>query len=177
VTLELRRAVPADAARLALIAAATFALACPDGSKAVDINHYVTANLTEERFAGYLADENRLLFLAEEQGIPVGYTMVILGEPSDADVARAITLRPSAELSKMYVFAGHHGRGVAAQLMALSVAAAREAGASGIWLGVNDENARANRFYEKSGFAIVGTKSFQLGANVESDFVRERPLA
>ena len=40
---------------------------------------------------------------------------------------------------------------------------------------MNDENARANRFYEKSGFAIVGTKTFQLGANLESDFVRERP--
>ena len=35
--------------------------------------------------------------------------MVILGEPGDADVAAAITLRPSAELSKMYVFAGITG--------------------------------------------------------------------
>jgi ribosomal protein S18 acetylase RimI-like enzyme len=177
VTLELRRAVPADAARLALIAAATFALACPDDSKAVDINHFVTTNLTEERFAAYLADASRILFLAEENGMPIGYTMVILGEPTDADVLAAITLRPTAELSKMYVFAGHHGRGVAAQLMALSVRAAREAGASGIWLGVNDQNVRANRFYDKSGFAIVGHKTFQLGANIESDFVRERSLA
>ena len=55
-------------------------------------------------------------------------------------------------------------------------AAAREAGASGIWLGVNDENARANRFYDKSGFTIVGAKTFTLGSRVESDFVRERLL-
>ena len=175
-TLELRRAGQGDAARLALIAAATFALACPDHARAGDVNHFVTTNLTEDRFVGYLADENRILFLAEDDGVPIGYTMVILGEPIDADVAASITLRPTAELSKMYVFSGHHGRGVAAQLMALSVEAAREAGASGIWLGVNNENVRANRFYEKSGFAVVGTKTFQLGAEVENDFVRERPL-
>ena len=61
--------------------------------------------------------------------------------------------------------------------MELSVQAAREAGASAIWLGVNDENARANRFYEKSGFAVVGAKTFALGSRIEHDFVRERLLA
>jgi ribosomal protein S18 acetylase RimI-like enzyme len=41
---------------------------------------------------------------------------------------------------------------------------------------VNQQNDRANRFYEKSGFAKVGTKRFKLGANWEEDFVRERVL-
>ncbi|MEP6478552.1 MAG: GNAT family N-acetyltransferase, partial [Rhodoglobus sp.] len=42
----------------------------------------------------------------------------------------------------------------------------------GVWLGVNQFNARANRFYEKSGFAIVGTKKFLVGEKYEDDFVR-----
>ncbi|UFS57974.1 GNAT family N-acetyltransferase [Subtercola endophyticus] len=175
-TVLYRQAEPADSARLALIAAATFAFACPDDAPVADITSFITTQLSEERFAGYLADENRMLFLAENDGVPVGYTMVILGEPADPDVAAAITVRPTAELSKMYVFAGHHGSGVAAELMARSVEAARAAGASGVWLGVNDENARANRFYEKNGFAVVGAKTFQLGSRLESDFVRERLL-
>jgi ribosomal protein S18 acetylase RimI-like enzyme len=41
---------------------------------------------------------------------------------------------------------------------------------------VNQENARANRFYEKSGFTLVGTKHFLVGDRLEDDFVRERPL-
>ncbi|MCU1482318.1 MAG: family N-acetyltransferase [Subtercola sp.] len=175
-TLEIRRAAEADASRLALIAAATFAFACPDDAPVADITHFITAQLSEERFAAYLAEENRILFLAEDDGVPVGYTMVVLGEPADPDVVAAITVRPTAELSKMYVFAGHHGRGVAAELMARSVDSARAAGASGIWLGVNDENARANRFYDKSGFRVVGAKTFQLGTRLEHDFVRERRL-
>ena len=60
--------------------------------------------------------------------------------------------------------------------MQASLRAAAEAGGRGIWLGVNSQNARAIRFYEKSGFRKVGTKSFSLGSTVEHDFVLERAL-
>ena len=60
--------------------------------------------------------------------------------------------------------------------MAASLEAARARGAVGIWLGVNEENVRANRFYEKSGFVRVGTKKFLVGERWEDDFVRELKL-
>ena len=60
--------------------------------------------------------------------------------------------------------------------MHASIGAAAAAGARGLWLGVNSQNARAIRFYEKSGFRKVGTKSFTLGNTVEHDFVMERPV-
>ena len=62
------------------------------------------------------------------------------------------------------------------ELVEASVAAARDRGASGMWLGVNQFNPRANRFYEKSGFERVGIKKFLLGGDWEDDFVRERAL-
>ena len=102
--------------------------------------------------------------------------MLVFGEPHDEDVAAAITMRPTVELSKVYVLPGHHGAGVSSMLMDASLAEARTRGAVGIWLGVNEENARANRFYEKSGFAIVGTKRFRVGEVYEEDFVRELVL-
>ena len=153
-----RQAGPQDAARLSLVATATFVLACPQHTTAGGIQEHLASTLTVEKFAEYLADGERMLFLAESEGLPIGYTMVILGAPSDPDVQAVLTLSPTAELSKCYVVAGLHGQGVAAELMRLSVAAAKARGASGIWLGVNDQNARANRFYEKSGFRVVGTK-------------------
>jgi ribosomal protein S18 acetylase RimI-like enzyme len=60
--------------------------------------------------------------------------------------------------------------------MANTVDTARLAGAATVWLGVNEHNPRANRFYEKSGFAIVGNKRFLLGGRWEDDFVRELKL-
>lgn len=102
--------------------------------------------------------------------------MLVAGEPADADVAAAVTIRPTIELSKCYVDPGFHGAGVGAGLVAASAEAARARGAASVWLGVNQENARANRFYEKQGFALVGTKRFLVGDRYEDDFVRERVL-
>jgi GNAT superfamily N-acetyltransferase len=106
----------------------------------------------------------------------LGYTMSVDAETSDADVAAALTVRPSVELSKFYLLAEAHGTGASAALMAATLDAARARGAAAMWLGVNQENARANRFYEKNGFVQVGVKHFLVGENLEDDFVRERVL-
>jgi GNAT superfamily N-acetyltransferase len=106
--------------------------------------------------------------------VPAGYTMLVLGEPSDPDVVAALTTRPTSELSKCYVMPGHHGAGVAAALMARTLDAARARGAAAIWLGVNEENAKAQRFYAKSGFVAVGRKRFLVGDRWEDDLVLER---
>lgn len=176
-TITIRTAEQPDAASLAVVAAVTFPLACPphttDEAKAA----FVATMLSEERFAEYLADEGRVLLIAEDDGgQAIGYTMVNLGEPADSDVSAAIRIHPSSELSKCYVMPGHHGAGVAGELMAASLVAAAEAGASGIWLGVNEENGRAQRFYAKHGFERVGSKRFLVGDRLEDDWVMERAL-
>ncbi|WBU36939.1 GNAT family N-acetyltransferase [Homoserinibacter sp. YIM 151385] len=174
----IRLALPADAAALHRIAALTFPLACPPDATEAAKRSFIAEHLSEEAFGRYLADPARILLIAVEasSGEPLGYTMLIGGEPSDEDVAGAIRIRPTIELSKIYVHPGHHGAGLAARLMASSLDAARGTGAAGIWLGVNDQNARANAFYARQGFEQVGRKRFRLGDRWESDFVRERPL-
>ncbi len=166
-----RRASVDDAALLARIAAATFPLACPPHTRAEDIAEFIASVLSEARFAEYLADPQRALFVCETEGVPSGYTMLILTEPIDPDVAAAVTTLPTAELSKVYVLPEFHGGGIAALLVETTVAEARERGARSVWLGVNQENVRANRFYEKAGFAQVGTKRFLVGGRYEDDFV------
>lgn len=171
-----RQAIAADAAALARVAAATFPLACPPHTTDEAKAEFIASHLSETSFAGYLVDARRELFLADVDGAVAGYTMLVFGEPSDSDVAAAITIRPAVELSKLYVLPAHHGASVASALLETTLAAARARAAAGIWLGVNQENARANRFYEKSGFLMVGTKKFLVGARWEDDFVRERAL-
>lgn len=171
-----RRASVDDAALLARIAAATFPLACPPHTRAEDIAEFIATVLSEARFEEYLADPQRALFVCETEGVPSGYTMLILTEPSDPDVAAAVTTRPTAELSKVYVLPEFHGGGIAALLVETTVAEARERGARSVWLGVNQDNVRANRFYEKAGFAQVGTKRFLVGGRYEDDFVRALEL-
>ncbi len=177
-TVNVRPATEADASALAAVAAATFPLACPPHTTDAAITHFIATVLSEERFTEYLADPARDLVLAEtSDGAAVGYAMLVHGEPADADVAGAIRVRPTVELSKCYVLPGHHGAGVAALLMRASLDAAAARKAEGIWLGVNEENERAQRFYGKHGFEKVGAKRFLVGDRLEHDWVMERPLA
>ncbi|WP_306363595.1 GNAT family N-acetyltransferase [Nocardia sp. CC227C] len=172
VTVEL--ASSADATALAEVAAVTFPLACPPDAGAADIAAFVADVLSPQRFADYLADPTRTVLAAVADGRIVGYSLLVAAEPNDPDVAAAVTPRPVTELSKLYVLPGHHGHGVAAALMAASLDRARVAAHAGVWLGVNQQNQRAQRFYAKHGFQVVGTKTFLVGAQLHSDFVMQR---
>lgn len=169
----IRPATVADASALAELASETFPLACPPGNTAESIQHFIDTHLSESHFATYLADPARAILVAGEFD---GYTMLVFEEPSDADVASAITKHPTVELSKCYVRAANHGSGLASELMQASIELARSRGAAGVWLGVNELNDRANAFYAKHGFEQVGTKKFLLGDHWEDDFVRELAL-
>lgn len=173
---SVRRAVASDSAVLAQVAAVTFPLACPPHTTDEAKAEFIATHLSRSSFDTYLADPTRDILVAEVEGEAVGYTMLVFAEPTDSDVVAALTLRPSIELSKFYVVQGHHGQGIAGALMGETLTLARKRGAAGVWLGVNEENARANRFYEKNGFARVGTKHFLVGDTYEDDFVRELVL-
>jgi ribosomal protein S18 acetylase RimI-like enzyme len=180
--ITIRTARPADAPALADLAAETFPLACPPHTTEAAIAAFIAEHFTVARFDEYLADPARMLLIAEDPEDAedtarlLGYSMLITGEPGDADAAAALSRRPVVELSKFYTRSAAHGTGVAAPLMAATLEAAAATGVASVWLGVNEENARAIRFYEKHGFAKVGRKHFTVGGRVEDDWVLERPF-
>ena len=175
-SVTVRFASAQDAPLLHELAAATFALACPPGTSPESIVEFVAENLSQERFAGYLADPLREVLVVEHDGTPAAYSMLVYADSADPDVVQALTVHPSAELSKLYVLETAHGAGVGAALIEASVEAAAQRGFAGIWLGVNTLNQRANRFYEKRLFRVVGEKKFALGGRLEEDYVRERVI-
>ena len=172
-----RRAAPGDAAELHRLAARTFGLACPPGTLPSDVDAFVALNLSEPKFEEFLTDPNRILLLAESDGTPVGYTMLVRSPIADPDVRAVVDVESSVELSKFYVLAEGHGSGIATELMRSTLAAAAETGAATCWLGVNQQNVRAGKFYAKYGFEVVGTKRFLVGEQWHDDHVRLRSLA
>jgi ribosomal protein S18 acetylase RimI-like enzyme len=169
-----RRADPADAGLLHELAARTFGLACPPGTLQADIDAFIVDNLSADNFRRYLADKDRILLIAAADGVPAGYAMLIGGPITDPDVAAVVDEPASIELSKFYVAADRHGSGLASALMTATLAAAAEAGAEYCWLGVNQHNERAARFYAKHGFDVVGAKRFRVGTEWHHDHVRLR---
>ncbi|MGD9620333.1 MAG: GNAT family N-acetyltransferase [Mycolicibacterium sp.] len=162
-------------AELAEVAAQTFPLACPPAAAPPDIAAFIAENLSAERFTAYLDDPDRAVLTATVDHRIIGYAMMIRGVPKDADVARVITAGPVVELSKMYVLPRSHGTGTSSALMSAALREADKLGAHCVWLGVNQQNHRAQRFYAKHGFTVAGTRTFRLGTRVERDYVMVRP--
>jgi ribosomal protein S18 acetylase RimI-like enzyme len=165
-----------EAGAVAEVAARTFALACPPTAAPSDISAFIDASLTAQSFAGYIADPQRQVAIAIVDGSVVGYTMLIFDPPAD-DIARQLTTTSTAELSKIYVDPSLHGRAVGSLLFDDAVTRVRTAGRAAVWLGTNQANQRAQRFYEKSGFVRVGDKRFLLGSHWEDDFIYELVLS
>ncbi|HEX5253891.1 MAG TPA: GNAT family N-acetyltransferase [Mycobacterium sp.] len=170
-TFHIAPAGSGDALELAAVAAQTFPLACPPAVSADNIASFIDANLSADRFDEYLSDPDRAIVTARQGGRIIGYAMLVHGVSDHAGVQRAVQTRPAAELSKMYVLPDRHSSGAAAALMERMLAVATDWGVRCVWLGVNRANQRAQRFYLKSGFTIAGTRTFQLGTDVESDYV------
>ncbi|MEV4345768.1 GNAT family N-acetyltransferase [Actinoplanes sp. NPDC049596] len=171
-----RRATVSDAELLHDLADRTFQLACPPGTKAEDIEAFVATNLSTESFRGYLADPGRIILLVASEDVPIGYSMLVSGKIENEDVAAVVDEKVSIELSKFYLLADRHGSGAAAALMTATLAEAAATGASFCWLGVNQQNQRAAKFYAKHGFEVIGVKRFLVGAEWHDDYIRRRAL-
>lgn len=170
-------ATAADLPELADVARQTFPLACPPSVRPEDVAAFIDDNLSADRFRAHLQNPDRTVLVARRDERISGYTTLIRGVPdNEDDVQRAVSLRPAVEVSKLYVLPDDHGTGVAAALITAALRHADELGAKSVWLGVNQLNERAQRFYAKHGFTISGTRTFHLGAGVENDYVMTRPV-
>lgn len=172
---QVRPARAADAEALAEVAARTFPLACPPSVPPADVEAFVAEHLSAEKFRRYLRDRRQHVLVAETGGAIVGYTLLVVGTPQDEQV-RAAAPDAGAELSKCYTLEGFHGRGVSAALMAETLTLAARIGLQGLWLGVNQANERAQRFYRKHGFERVGERTFTVGSQTEHDYVMAHTL-
>ncbi|WP_019200842.1 GNAT family N-acetyltransferase [Tsukamurella sp. 1534] len=158
-TARVRRAVAADAEPVAALAARTFPLACPPALPRAHIADFVARNLGADAFARHIAAPDHRVFVVDGAGGPVGYALVLHGVHDEGP--DALRGAPSAYLSKLYVAPDRHGAGVARVLLD---AVREDADGLPVWLGVNADNARAKRFYAKSGFVSAGLRRFSVGA-------------
>lgn len=87
-----------------------------------------------------------------------------------------VTERPASEISKIRPAGPSRlgRRGGAHDHPPFGIS--RDRGSVVAWLGVNQHNHRAQRFYTKMGFTRVGEKTFDLNGNVEHDYVLSRRL-
>lgn len=167
---RIRAARPEDAASLAELAARTFRDTYGPSNLAEDVEAY----LAEHMGAGYaereLEDPRLTTLLAEADGRLVGYA-VLRAAPAPPCIAG----RQPIEIARFYVDRAWHGRGVAQALMAATIRAAGPA-VDVVWLVVWQQNGRAIAFYRQCGFEVAGAQPFQMGSQLQEDYVMARVL-
>ena len=99
------------------------------------------------------------------------------GYQAEFDPEEPVTAERPVELCRLYSTTEFIGKGVGQALMDECLKLARERNCDVMWLGVWEFNPRAQRFYEKQGFRIVGEHVFQLGSDPQTDHLMQIELA
>ena len=101
--------------------------------------------LTEKFMSDRISRDESVVFVAEVDGSMVGFTQCY---PSFSTVSLSVVWL----LNDLFVDPEHRGQGIANRLMAEAEKAARDAGASRIWLRTAHTNLPAQALYESRGW-------------------------
>lgn len=172
-TINIRQATHDDAQPLTDLAYTTFwdAFAHHPKNAPDDLNHYMRQAFNLEQIVAELADETSIFLIAEIDGKPAGYAKLIVGS-----IEPGITVERPIELSRLYSHQEFLGKGVGQNLMDACFEFAKANEHDVMWLGVWEYNPRAQRFYEKNGFEVVGRHTFQLGSDPQTDLLMQKEL-
>ncbi len=136
-----------------------------------DLSHYMRQAFNAEQIAAELAAPNSIFLIASVNQKPAGYAKLIVD-----NIELGITADKPIELARLYSHQEYIGKGVGQDLMNACFERALVENRDVMWLGVWEYNPRAQRFYEKNGFRIVGKHVFQLGEDPQTDLLMQREL-
>jgi diamine N-acetyltransferase len=172
-SLIIRQATVEDAKLLTDLAYTTFwdAFAHHPKNAPDDLNHYMRQAFNQEQITAELGDEKNIFLIAEIDGEAAGYSKIIIDS-----VEPGITAERPIELSRLYAHQKHIGQGVGQGLMDACFERAKSEGCDVMWLGVWEYNPRAQRFYQKNGFRVVGSHVFLLGKDAQTDLLMQRSI-
>jgi ribosomal protein S18 acetylase RimI-like enzyme len=172
-SITIRQAATDEAQLLTDLAYTTFwdAFAHHPKNAPDDLNHYMRQAFNIEQLAVELADPKNIFLIAEIERETAGYAKVILDM-----IETGITATRPIELSRLYSHQKFLGQGIGQALMEACFTRARQEDRDVIWLGVWEYNPRAQRFYERNGFRIVGKHTFLLGSDPQTDLLMQKEI-
>jgi GNAT superfamily N-acetyltransferase len=169
--MNIRTADMHDAVLLAELGARTFADSFAADNTPEDMAAYLAKSFSPEKQAAELAEPGTVFLIAEDGGRPVGYTRM-----REGNVPACVKGRHPVEIVRLYSVKEMIGHGVGAALMEACINEARCKESGVIWLDVWEKNPRAITFYRKWGFEKVGEQGFQLGDDLQTDWLMARPV-
>lgn len=171
-TVHLRPAELADAARLSALATDSFVASFGHLYRSEDLAAFLAEDRTVAAYERHLRDPATRIALAEAGGTAVGYALIHWPSEfaSESDASRPLALH------QLYCAPAMTGRGIGALLMNWVLAEARALGCDAVQLSVFSENLAAQRFYARYGFGKIADIDFYVGNQRDAEFLFERRL-
>jgi diamine N-acetyltransferase len=167
----IRAANAVDAQALADFGRATFFETFGHLYPPEDAQTFSSQRFTLARSLADLCEEGRQIHLAFEGDNLVGFLDCgELGLPVSQQKANA------RELYRLYLDPSVKGTGLAQTLMGMAIEWAKAQGSKALYLGVYCDNARAQAFYRKYGFEIIGAYQFKVGNTLDDERIMELEL-
>jgi ribosomal protein S18 acetylase RimI-like enzyme len=166
--ITVRAAHAGDEAALSLLGGATFLESYAHLLPVTDILGHVARQHAAAVYERWLADANCRCWLAEYQPgcAPVGYAVLTPPDLPLADIAPG-----DLEIRRIYLLHRFQRGGLGRRLMDEVLGYGRAIAARRVLLGVYSRNEAALGFYQRLGFARVGTRQFRVGANDYFDYI------
>ena len=169
-TIAVRRAVTADAAQLAKLAAATFEETFGHLYEPKDLQAFLSSSRSAERYLRMLTDARIGLWIAAvDQGEPIGYAVV-----GSCKLPVENLESTAGEVQELYVRSDYHGQQLGTRLLTTALDWLAAEHFAPLYVGVWSENVGAQRLYERFGFAKVGEYGFPVGDHIDHEFILKR---
>ena len=166
-----RKARPSDLDLLITLGTRCFYEAFKDVTAPADMEAYLTSTFQKSEIENQLMDHRSLIYIAEIGSDPAGYIYSYPASPPECVKDKA-----AIKLVRLYLRERYYGCGVGDALMQKSIEESRFRGYQSIWLSSWELNDRANTFYKKWKFKVVGRQKFTVGGDIQNDYIFSRKI-
>jgi ribosomal protein S18 acetylase RimI-like enzyme len=168
---NIRRASAADVNILAKIGSQTFRDSYGRDNDLITMEQYLSLSFSADQIATEIGAPAAVFLLACRGICPIGYAKLNV-----ENFPGCVTGPKPVRLVRMYMEQEYIGKGYGTALMKSCLRESRRGGYETIWLGVWEQNRRAQRFYQKQGFHPVGSQDFIFGREIQQDIIMTKNI-
>jgi diamine N-acetyltransferase len=169
--ISIRQAQPADVDTIVSLGQKTFVETYGDTNSKEMVAVYVDKMFNHERIEKEVNTFGERFFIAYVGSLPVGFTKL-----SENKKPRGLNGKKKIEIERIYVLKEYQGFKIGTELIAKVLDVAKDEMYKIVWLSVWQKNNKAVQFYQRAGFVIYDTDTFQFGEELHDDFLMKKEI-
>lgn len=170
-TVTIKPATAADVLPLQQLSIVTFTDTYAVYNTPENMQLFIETNYNTQQLLSELANPAMQYFIAYAGEEPVGYIKL-----RTTDNPPELAGKKHIEIERIYVLPAFKGMHIGKKFIDHAVAIAKQQHYEVIWLGVWEENTKAQAFYAKQGFTVFGEHAFVLGTEPQRDWLMKRDI-